>query len=272
MVKKVGGINMKLFASDYDGTYCKHTRLGYRQMKQNIKVTKQWQEAGNLFVFATGRDLSLMKMEELLHRIQYDYVIGLNGAIIMSKEKSVLFRQTMSNKVARDIVLFIQQQSISYFTITDGINGYVQTPKRLTNKMFYLFKILKYVAKLYTRSLDEALSYEVAQISVKMNSHQDAIRVANLINNQFGDEVMAFANLVHVDISAKGLSKATGLEYLVKLHQLNNDEVYCIGDSFNDLPMIESFNGFTMIEACEEVKEKAKGTFSTVGDAMQSIL
>lgn len=263
---------MKLFASDYDGTYCKHTFLGHRQMKQNLKMTKRWQEAGNLFVFATGRDLSLMKIEELFHGVQYDYIIGLNGAIIMSKGKRVLFRRTMSNKVARDLVAVIQKQGILNFTITDGMNGYAQTPKKLTNKMFYFFQMLKYIANIYTRSLEEALNNPVAQISVKMNCHQEATRFANFINQQFGDEVMAFANLVHVDISAKGVSKATGIEYLTRIHQLDHDQVYCIGDSFNDLPMIETFNGFTMIEACDELKEKSKGTFQTVSDAILFVL
>lgn len=54
---------MKLFASGYDGTYCKHTKLGRQQLKENIKATKEWQEMGNLFIFATGRPISLMKIE-----------------------------------------------------------------------------------------------------------------------------------------------------------------------------------------------------------------
>ena len=44
---------MKLFASDYDGTYWKHTKKGQLDLRKNIKVTKRWQEAGHLFVFAT---------------------------------------------------------------------------------------------------------------------------------------------------------------------------------------------------------------------------
>ena len=48
---------MKLFASDYDGTYWKHTKKGQLDLRKNIKVTKRWQEAGHLFVFATGRPI-----------------------------------------------------------------------------------------------------------------------------------------------------------------------------------------------------------------------
>ena len=78
---------MKLFASDYDGTYWKHTKKGQLDLRKNIKVTKRWQEAGHLFVFATGRPISMMKLEQKMHGIVYDYIVGLNGGIIMSRAR-----------------------------------------------------------------------------------------------------------------------------------------------------------------------------------------
>ena len=59
---------MKLFASDYDGTYWKHTLKGQLDLKKNIKMTKKWQKEGHLFVFATGRSISLIRLEEW-HRL-----------------------------------------------------------------------------------------------------------------------------------------------------------------------------------------------------------
>lgn len=262
---------MKLFASDYDGTYCKHTTLGKKQLKQNIKVTKQWQEKGNLFVFATGRAISLMKPEELLHGIQYDYIVGLNGAIIVSKDKEVLYRKTMESKVAEQLIQLIKEKQIEEYMITDGINGHAYTPKRLNNKMFYLFKLLKYSQRIFTQSLNQALAGDVAQISVKTRSHQEAIAFADLVNERFGEKVTAFANSVHVDISAKGVSKATGVAEVARLNHIRQDDIYCIGDSFNDLPMIEAYHGFTMIEACDEIKQQAEQVFETVSEAIEFI-
>ena len=101
---------MKLFASDYDGTYCKHTKLGRQQLKENIKATKEWQEMGNLFIFATGRPISLMKIEQKRHGLVYDYIVGLNGAVIVSSYGQVVFRQTIKNEIAKQIVELIQEK------------------------------------------------------------------------------------------------------------------------------------------------------------------
>ena len=102
-----------------------------------------------------------------------------------------------------------------------------------------------------------------------MKSHEQAIEFAKKMNQEFGDEIVAYSNLRHVDISAKGLSKATGVDYVAKLHHINPDQVYCIGDSFNDVPMFETFHGYTLPEACDEIKQYAEKVFETVDEAMK---
>lgn len=262
---------MKLFASDYDGTYCKHTGLGRLQLKENIKATKAWQEDGHLFVFSTGRPISLMKVEQQLHGLVYDYIIGLNGAVIVSSEGQVVFRQTIKNEIAKQIVACIQEKKLTQYMVTDGLNGHYYTKFHLFKGEYYLFKLLKWTHRLFNLTLAQALEQPVAQIAVKTNSHQEAIQFANVINESFGHEVVAYANLVHVDICAKNLSKASGVSEVAKRHQIDKEEVYCIGDSFNDLPMLEAYHGFTMVEAVDEIKEHTEAVFTTVSEAFTYI-
>ena len=42
-------------------------------------------------------------------------------------------------------------------------------------------------------------------------------------------------------------------------------EIFAIGDEINDLPMIEAFNGFTVDTAREEIKQKARCAYTSVG-------
>lgn len=263
---------MKLFASDYDGTYWKHTKKGQFDLRKNIKITKQWQEAGHLFVFATGRSISMMQLEQKLHGVVYDYIVGLNGGIIVSKSGDILFQEAIDASVARDIIELIRKEDLLQYAITDGIYGHYKTTFGLTHKTFYLFAIFKLFFKKYSLTLDEALKRPVVQISVKTKSHEQAVEFAKRMNEQFGDEIIAFSNLRHVDIAAKGLSKATGVAYVANLYEIRNSHVYCIGDSFNDVPMFEKFHGFTLPEACQEIKQKVESVFETVGEAMLSIL
>ena len=258
---------MKLFASDYDGTYWKHTLKGQLDLKKNIKMTKKWQKEGHLFVFATGRSISLIRLEEWLHGIVYDYIVGLNGGIIVSKDGEILFQQAIEESVARKIVKVIQAEDLLQYEITDGIYGHYQTTFKWSHKTFYLFKLFKLFFKEYNLTLEESLKRPVVQISIKMKSHEQAIEFAKKMNQEFGDEIVAYSNLRHVDISAKGLSKATGVDYVAKLHHINPDQVYCIGDSFNDVPMFETFHGYTLPEACDEIKQYAEKVFETVDEA-----
>lgn len=263
---------MKLFASDYDGTYWKHTKKGQLDLRKNIKVTKRWQEAGHLFVFATGRPISMMKLEQKMHGIVYDYIVGLNGGIIMSRQGKILFQQSMDEAVARKIITRIQEEDVLQYAVTDGICGHYRTTFGLTHKTFYLFAMFKLFLRKYSLTLEQALNRPVVQISVKTKSHKQAVAFAKQINEEFGDQVVAFSNLRHVDISAKGLSKATGVEYVAKLHEIKDKHVYCMGDSFNDVPMFEQYHGFTLPEARQEIKEQAEAVFETVGEALRYIL
>lgn len=92
------------------------------------------------------------------------------------------------------------------------------------------------------------------------------------MNQLFGKDIVAFSNLRHVDIAARGLSKATGIEYIANRHGIDANDIYCMGDSFNDLPMLKRYHGFTLPEAHQTIKENVRGVFETVGDALTQIL
>lgn len=165
---------MKLFASDYDGTYWKHTLKGQVDLIKNIKRTKQWQEQGNLFVFATGRPISMMKLEKYIHGIVYDYIVGLNGGIIISKTGDILFRETINNSIARKMMILIQQKDVLHYSVSDGLWGHYHTTFGWRHKSFYLFTFFKLFLKTYGLTLEEALNRPVVQISVKLKSAEEA--------------------------------------------------------------------------------------------------
>ncbi|MGL4336704.1 MAG: HAD-IIB family hydrolase [Turicibacter sp.] len=263
---------MKLFASDYDGTYFKHGNQKKGEVQANIEMTKKWREQGNIFAFSTGRAICLMGIETKLQKLDYDYIIGLNGAIITSREGKVIFRKTIAKSIVEEIVSLIKTEKIPEFMVSDGLTGYQKVEFNLRNKYWYLFNILKYTKGIFNLSLEAAMNTEVAQVAVRTANHEQAIAFAKKINDKFGEHVIAFPNLVHVDICAKGLSKATGIQHVADLNTVNHEDIYCIGDSFNDLPMIDAYHGFTMIEAIDEIKERAEAVFETVSDAMEHVI
>ncbi len=259
---------MKLFATDYDGTYLKHTKLGRKQLKKNIEATQKWRANGNIFAFATGRSLGLMKIEQRFKKLECDYVVGLNGAIVATSKGEVIYKKVIETHIAREIVALIERSQIHHVLVTDGFNGYLSTDTNMLSPEFYLYKGLRWLFKMFNQTVEEALNADVVQIAVKMDDEKSARDFAIQINELYGDAVVAYSNLVHVDICAKNISKASGIEVIRARHEIEMKHVYCIGDSFNDVPMIETYEGYAMIEADPEIKRKASAVFETVAMAL----
>lgn len=100
-------------------------------------------------------------------------------------------------------------------------------------------------------------------------------RVAQLaadIRQRFLEQLSAESNLFYVDVCAANNNKATGLERLQSVMGWQDYPLYVIGDDLNDLSMIEIFKGFAMKSGNELVKEKARGTFTSVGEMIEAII
>ena len=263
---------MKLFASDYDGTFCKHENRKRDEIKNNVFQSGRWREGGNIFAFATGRSISMMQLEKRRHGIEYDYIVGLNGAVIVDKSDNVLFRMSIKPSIAKEIIALIESKNIGNYSITDGFKGHFRAPLSLKSPSLLLFKLLGLFTRTYHLSKEEALKLPVAQIALTVENPQEAVAFADFINETFKGEAFAFANLVHVDIQAPGLSKATGIEFIAQKYHLSETLIYGMGDSFNDIPMFERFHGLTLPEATKEIKEQAKGVYDTVGHALKDLM
>ena len=60
------------------------------------------------------------------------------------------------------------------------------------------------------------------------------------------------------EVIPKGITKATAVEELRKHLGIPKENVYCFGDSENDLPLMENYHGIAMGNAVESVKKAAE--------------
>ena len=74
---------MKLFISDYDGTYLRMVANQEEQLHRNTEQVRKWQAEGNLFGFSTGRILPLIAKESPVKLLQTDVMIVANGALVL---------------------------------------------------------------------------------------------------------------------------------------------------------------------------------------------
>jgi (2Fe-2S) ferredoxin len=100
---------------------------------------------------------------------------------------------------------------------------------------------------------------------------RDAAAIVESVNERFGDFVQAFQNVVEVDIAPRGCSKGKGVLYLrdyMKQHW-GTVKLYGIGDSMNDLPLLDAADvSYTFPYAPELVQKRATKVVPTIVDAL----
>ena len=101
---------MKVLASDYDGTLLFNEKL----KEGDLKKIKEFQKAGNLFGLCSGRPFKGI-YEFCKPYIDFDFYILCTGALVLNKEREVIYKSTISkhllhefyNRYQKDYDIFI---------------------------------------------------------------------------------------------------------------------------------------------------------------------
>ena len=257
---------MKLFVADYDGTFFRHDA---EEVKRNVEMVAKWREAGNVFAFATGRDVVNMKFEYDRFNVEYDYLVGVNGAFVVDKELNVLFKQTIPNDIASEIIDMLRDDSEGQLLVQNGIDGCYKVNYKEDD---HIKALHAKTTALYKHTAEEALKEEVISVGCMTDHFDVAKRLNDLVIEKFGDQVTSFNNLNYVNVVPKDISKATGIQLIADKYDIKSQDINVIGDNLNDLEMIETFNGVTLENGKDEVKAKAEKIVDCVASYMQECM
>lgn len=249
---------MKLLATDYDGTL----KFGDSVQEKDVKAIQEWRKAGNLFAIVTGRSKESISQELEEKGIEVDYFVTNNGGMVFDNKGEVLLETTLDNLAAIDLMYASHEiPEIVSYTVNDGVNRHkVEVHTNYEDHRY---------ARLKPDWTEEEImdSGRFAQIVYSCATPEDAQILAENVNLHFGDIVTAFANNFVVDIVSKGINKATGIDFVSAYASVNDEDVYCIGDSHNDVPMLEAYDNSAVVSmAYDEVKDVAHYEFDNVAD------
>ncbi|MDO4664048.1 MAG: Cof-type HAD-IIB family hydrolase [Erysipelotrichaceae bacterium] len=249
---------MKLLATDYDGTL----KFGDSVQEKDVKAIQEWRKAGNLFAIVTGRSKQSITRELEENNIEVDYFVTNNGGMVFDHKEEILLETTLDNITAIDLMYVSHEMpGVVSYTVNDGVNRHkVEVHPNLEEHRY---------ANLKPDWTEEEImdSGRFAQIVYSCSTPEYAEELAKNLNAHFGDIVTAFANNFVVDIVPKGINKASGIDFVSAYAGVNDDEVYCIGDSHNDVPMLEACDNSAAVSmAHANVKEAAHYEFDSVAD------
>lgn len=245
---------MNLLASDFDGTLWFEDHM----KEKDLQAIQEFRNHGNLFGLCSGRSLGGILRPSQNYDIDYDFYILLSGALIYNKDKEIIFEKKIPLDIVKEIYFFLNEQTM---TIVNDDN------------MYQLNANEKYFGT-HVQSIDEIKVKETNAFSFhfQKNEIEKATKATQAINEKFGNYVEAFQNQFNIDLTAKGCSKGDGVSFIQNYFHLNPNQISVIGDSWNDLPMLQQVkNSYTFTYAPKEVQTQAKYIVSDLYKCIENI-
>ena len=168
---------------------------------------------------------------------------------------------------ALDIVSYIKTVNCVSYIINDGFHRYKFSVDE--NQIDHKYGNVSVTEEKEESVLDRG---KIAQIVISLNDDVLAKEIAHYINTSFKDVATAYVNVHCVDIVPAGVSKAEGLMYMEAHLGLNREDIYSVGDSYNDLPMLLKYQGMPLSHAHDDIKEHGFKVFDGVKDCIEYLM
>jgi Cof subfamily protein (haloacid dehalogenase superfamily) len=251
----------KLICIDMDGTLLNKQHKVSEASKEAIKKAH---DKGVHIVISTGR----MYVDA---REYSDFVgvkspvIASNGAIIKEKDRNeVIYKSTLGEELNLKLldVVFKHKLDPMFATPETSFGSSFQSKlvieylklKGVFNKnmIFKYVRSRKQLESIVKREKDNIIKCEVISRNIqKIEGLKKELR-------KFEDIEIACSTKYNIEITCKGVSKGRAVELLGSYYNIPREQIIAIGDSENDLSMIEYAGlGVAMGNAPEEIKQKA---------------
>ena len=263
-----------LLASDLDKTLIFDNKIS----EENKDAIRRFKEAGGVFAISTGRPYNGVEkvIEEL--RVEPDYLILNNGALIITGGEEIVHREFIPFNVVKNIFNDMDNDEV-VISVETGFRTYPIDLKSKGAEAAFIsdidstFKNLELIDKL--DEVSEEDKEKIAAISlflprVDINEVQAA---CDYVNDNYGNYVIAYRNTRFIDIVPIGCSKGSGVKWVSDEENIDIKDVYVIGDSWNDDSMFEiTDKSFTFTYAEEELKEKTNYIVETVAECIDKYI
>ncbi|MGG3269349.1 Cof-type HAD-IIB family hydrolase [Priestia aryabhattai] len=218
----------KLIALDMDGTLLNNQQ---EISEENRAAIAKAQEQGVHVVLSTGR--SLLTCREYAQSLQLSsYLITVNGSEIWDESGQLVERKLIDASHIEKMWNLTQEHKLNFWAVTTDKVWRDEFPEDIASQEW-----LKFGYDIPDDALREEVLKQIGGIS---------------------DFEISNSSLTNLEINALGINKAKGIMTVCDRLGISMDEVIAMGDSLNDMAMIEAAGcGIAMGNAQEAVKEAA---------------
>ncbi len=225
----------KVLIADYDDTFIKKDKT---VTSSQLKSVKDFINRGGYFIICTGRMIEGIKPRLLKDGID-GYLACFNGAYIENlKTNQVVFSNKITNEICLKASLFAERVDLNLQAYDDE---HFITAKE--NQMVDFYKKTIGVKHLAVGSLSNHFittgdgSYKLMFCDKKEKLDKNFDAIYSLLSASC--EVIR-SNDIQIDINSKGITKGNAVKTISKILGVPMNEIICVGDSGNDIPMLTS--------------------------------
>lgn len=257
---------IKLFVSDLDGTLLDENK---KVRETDIDWINNALDSGITFCMASGRkDADIIAVSGMINRSFHR--ISQNGAFIVLNDQTDLHSTFFAPDVAKRIYNYVVEKEVLTFVSTRDDEMIDRSNDLVEKIQSVLFSPL-----VINPNLKDDVGVSIHPSKIVISGKDEVLEeLQNELEQLFPEEIDAFISAKYtLDVMPKNISKGHAVKKLAEQLGFSLDEVACIGDSFNDVPMLQAARyGFAMSEAKPGVKEHASYIVDSVGEAIKKVI
>lgn len=241
----------KLLAIDMDDTLLNDE---LEISRENHEALTYAHEKGVRVVLCTGRPIeSVRKYIDLIDQyLQDDYVIVFNGSIITTAKGDMIFRKVIGKELIDKLVDISRSENVD-IQLYDEKHVFAEK---------YSERIKEYedLSGMKINIIEDLKAKEMSiKILFNCNDTTKLDRVKKIIEEKLKDQVFIFySKSNYLEVLSNEGNKGIALEYLANYLNIKQEEVIAIGDSENDIYMLQYAGlGVCMYNGRESVKQYA---------------
>ena len=253
---------MYFFASDYDGTLYQDSQVS----QKDLRLIKEFRAQGHHFGIATGRHLNSILGELDKYQIEVDFTIGNNGSAILDHNRKELYLAAIDKAMVKEAYDYVVKHMSDEFYFIAINNGY-----HYGQKTFY--QELESFDAGDRISLEDAFNSEtICAMFGQILPGKDSLLISNQLNEAFKGKLQACPNGSFVDIVLPNDNKARAIQRVVSSLDSRVKKVFTIGDSYNDIEMIQMYDGFVIAGGEDHLRGLSDKRVATVGEALELVM
>lgn len=251
---------IKAVGIDLDGTLLTDDK---KVCRRNIEILQKAKEKGVKIVLCSGRAPSGMQRElkALSLKEKGQYGVGLNGGVIYECDSSrIIHRSLMKPDAARKLIQLGREMSdLANVQLYTGEEVYVERWNETTDFYQKSTGSEPKLVKDLTEHVDETVKivfFSMGEIDYSLHTinHLKALMLPHVPE---GTQCAISAPYL-LEFFDESIDKGKGMHRLAEHLQIKTEEVMCIGDQENDLPMLRYAGVSVVMEnGAPQVKEAA---------------